>query len=50
MTATEVNPPKVREVAPKEMLVVPIVNDELVNAEFGMLVSVLVEPLIDAPV
>ena len=44
---TEVNPPKVRDVPPKAMLVVPTVTDELVKAEFGRLVSVLVEPLSD---
>ena len=47
VTATDVNPPKVREDAPKAILVVPTVTDELVRLELPMLVRVLVDPLID---
>jgi hypothetical protein len=32
-------------ISPNEMLVVPIVKDELVAAELGMFVNVLLEPL-----
>lgn len=47
VTATEVNPPKVNEVAPRAIAVVPTVTDELVNALFGILVKVFVEPDMD---
>ena len=47
VTATEVKPPKVRLDAPKAIAVVPTVTDEFVRLAFAMLVSVLVEPLID---
>lgn len=36
MTATEVNPPSVRLVPPKEILVVPIVTDEFVKYELSI--------------
>ena len=39
VTATEVRPAKVSDVAPKEMLVVPIVTVLLLSAAFGMLVK-----------
>ena len=45
MTATDVRPPRVSEVPPKEMAVVPMVTDELVNELLPMLESVLLEPL-----
>ena len=47
VTATEVNPPSVNEEAPRLIAVVPTVTELFVNAEFGMLVSVFVEPLMD---
>jgi hypothetical protein len=47
VTVTDVNPAKVEAVPPNEMLVDPIVTDEFVSAELGMLVSVLVDPLMD---
>ena len=43
----KVTPVNVVTVAPKATLVDPIVTVELVNAAFPMLVSVLVDPLID---
>ena len=43
----DVRPAKVVVVPPNATLVLPIVTDELVNAELGMFVSVLVDPLID---
>ena len=47
MTVTDVRPPNVRLDAPKAIAVVPIVTEEFVRAELGMLVNVLLEPLID---
>ena len=47
MTVTEVKPAGVKVDPPKAIVVVPSVIDEFVNALLGMLVSVLVEPLID---
>ena len=47
MTATDVKPPSVSELLPREIVVVPTVNDELVNDPLPMLVSVFVDPLID---
>jgi ABC-type transport system involved in cytochrome bd biosynthesis fused ATPase/permease subunit len=44
---TDVSPAKVKLVAPKLIAVDPTVSDELVSAELGMLVRVLVDPLID---
>ena len=44
---TVVRPAKVVVVPPKEILVDPMVTDELVRLELPMLVSVLVDPLID---
>ena len=49
VTATEVRPPKVRPVAPNAMLVVPMVNELLVNDALAMLDKVLVEPSIVTP-
>jgi hypothetical protein len=43
----EVRPAKVVAVPPKLIDVDPTVSDELVSAELGMLVRVLVDPLID---
>ena len=47
VTVTDVRPPNVRLDAPKAIAVVPIVTEEFVRAELGMLVNVLLEPLID---
>lgn len=47
MTVTVVNPPRVRLELPRLIAVDPMVSDELVSAELGMLVRVLVDPLID---
>ena len=47
MTVTEVRPPRVKLVAPRAIAVVPIVTDEFVSAEFGMLVNVFDDPDID---
>ena len=47
VTVTDVKPVGANDVPPNAMLVVPNVIEELVSAELGMLVNVLVEPLID---
>ena len=44
---TEVNPAKVRLVAPRAKTVEPTVIDEFVRAELGRFVNVLDDPLID---
>lgn len=45
VTATEVNPPSVRLVAPRLMAVVPTVSELFVRLALAMLLRVLLEPL-----
>ena len=47
MTATDVRPPRVSELLPREIDVVPTVSELFVSEALAMLVSVLVAPLID---
>ena len=47
MTATDVRPPRVSELLPREIDVVPTVNELFVSEAFAMFVNVLVEPEID---
>ena len=47
MTATDVRPPRVSELLPREIDVVPTVSELFVSEAFAMFVSVLVEPEID---